>query len=122
MIGILAASEVVTQVLSLDWNTKLTISRSLLLTLPLNYFKVKMKTLQDRLPLIPKFDAEIDLLIEDEDDSVSELEQQTEFLVSASVTIGRLSALIEKYETECDRSSREFQQTLFHQISPHWVE
>ena len=80
-----------------------------------------MKTLQDPPSMILKFDAEIELLIEDEDDCVSELEQQPEFLVSASVTIARLSALIEKYETECDRPSREFSTDPFYQISPPWV-
>ena len=53
-----------------------------------------LKTLQDGIALIHKFDAEIDLLIDDEGDLANELEQQTEFPVSASVTIPRLSALI----------------------------
>ena len=56
-----------------------------------------LKTLQDRIAMIHKFDAEIELLIEDEDDLANELEQQTEFHVSASVTIARLSALSENY-------------------------
>ena len=55
-----------------------------------------------------KFDAEIELLIEDEDELANELEQQTEFHVSASVTIARLSALIENYKKERDRPPREF--------------
>ena len=67
-----------------------------------------LKTLQDRIAMIHKFDAEIELLIEDEDDLANELEQRTEFHVSASVTITRLSALIEKYKKERDRPPREF--------------
>ena len=71
--------------------------------------------------MIQKFDAEIELLIEDEDDLAYELEQQTEFHVSASVTIARLSALIENYKKERDRPPR-FQQTLLHQALPHRVD
>ena len=48
--------------------------------------------------MIHKFNAEIDLLIEDEGDLANELEQQTEFHVSASVIFARLSALIENYK------------------------
>ena len=66
-----------------------------------------LKTLQDRIAMI-KFDAEIELLIEDEDDLANELAQQTEFHVSASVTIAGLSALIENYKNECDRLPRGF--------------
>ena len=67
-----------------------------------------LKTLQDRIAMIHKFDAQIELLIEDEDDLANELEQQTEFHVSASGTIARLSALIENYKKERDRPLREF--------------
>ena len=58
--------------------------------------------------MIHKFHAEIELLIKDEDDLANELEQQTEFHVSASVTITRLSALIENYKKEQDRPPLEF--------------
>ena len=58
-----------------------------------SYFK--QKTLQKRILLIHNFCAEIELLIEDEDELANELEQQTEFHVPASVTIARLSVLIE---------------------------
>ena len=57
-----------------------------------------LKTLQDRIAMIHKFDAEIELLIKNEDELASELEQQTEFHVSASLTIARLSSLIENYK------------------------
>ena len=67
-----------------------------------------LKTLQVRIAMIHKLDAEIELLIEDEDDLANEMEQQTEFHVSASVTIARLSALIENYKKERDRPPREF--------------
>ena len=67
-----------------------------------------LKTLRDRIAMIHKFDAEIELLIEDEDELANELEQQTEFHVSASVSIVRLSALIENYKKERDRPPREF--------------
>ena len=40
--------------------------------------------------MIHKFDAEIELLIEDEVELANELEQQTEFHVSASITIARV--------------------------------
>ena len=69
--------------------------------------EASLKTLQDRIAMIHKFDAEIELLI-DGDDLANELEQQTEFHVSASVTIARLSALIENYKKERDRPPREF--------------
>ena len=58
--------------------------------------------------MIHKFDAEIELLIEDEDDLANELEQQTEFHLSASVTIARLSALIKNYKKERDSPPHEF--------------
>ena len=67
-----------------------------------------LKTLQDIISMIHKFDAEIELLKEDEDELANELEQQTEFHVSASVTIARLSASIENYKKERDRPPREF--------------
>ena len=66
------------------------------------------KTSQARISMIHEFDAKIELLIEDEDEMANELEQQTEFHVSASDTIARLSALIEIFKTERDRPPREF--------------
>ena len=66
-----------------------------------------LKTLQDRIAMIHKFDAEIELLIKNEDELASELEQQTEFHVSASLTIARLSSLIENYKKR-DRPPHEF--------------
>ena len=74
-----------------------------------------LKALQDRISMIHKFDAEIELMIKDEDELANELEQHH---VSASVTIARLSALIEIYKKE--RES--FQPTLLHQIPLHRVE
>ena len=69
--------------------------------------------------MIHKFNAEIELMIKDEDELANELEQQTEFHVSASVTIARLSALIEIYKK---KERENFQQTLLHQIPLHRVE
>ena len=81
-----------------------------------------LKTLQDRIAMIHKFDAEIELLIEDEDDLANELEQQTEFHVSASVTIARLSALIENYKKNAIDLRVSLQKTLLHQALPHRVD
>ena len=69
--------------------------------------KALLKTLQNKLKMIRKFNAEIELVIEDEDDLVSELEQQRQFQFSASVTIARLSALIAKNEKERHRPPHE---------------
>ena len=49
--------------------------------------------------------------MENENVLAIELEQQTEFQLSASVTIARLSASIENYKKERDRSPRAFSQT-----------
>ena len=98
-------------VTAIDFSTKLVQCEALL------------KTLRDRIAMIHKFDAEIDLLIEDEDELANELEQQTEFHVSASVSIARLSALIENYKKKNVIDLHvSFQQTLFHQIPLHRVE
>ena len=81
-----------------------------------------LKTLQNRIAMIHKFDAEIELLIGDEDELANELEQQTDFHVSASVSIAKLSALIENYKKEHDRLRVSFKQTLLRQIQLHRVE
>ena len=65
-----------------------------------------LKTLQDRISMTHKFDAETELLIEHEDELANELEQQRLFHVLTSVTIARLSALIENYKKERDRPLR----------------
>ena len=67
-----------------------------------------LETLQDSIAMIHKFDADIELMTEDEDELANELEPQTEFHVSASVTIASLTALIENYQKERDRPAREF--------------
>ena len=54
-----------------------------------------LKTLQDKNIMSYKFDAEIELLKEHEDELPNDLKQQEEFHVSASVTTARLSDLIE---------------------------
>ena len=81
-----------------------------------------LKTLQDRSSRIHNFDAEIELLLGNEDELAKGLEQQTEFHVSASVTIARLSALVANFKKERDRPFVMVQQTLLHQIPQHGVE
>ena len=82
-----------------------------------------LKALQDGIAMIHKFDAEIDFLIEDEYDLANELEQQTEFHVSASVTIARLSALSDNHKKKNAIDLRvSFQQTLLHQVLPYRVD
>ena len=105
----LLATEVVTEVLSLDWKKidEFTVT-AIDSSTKLFQGEALLKTLQDRIAMIHKLDGEIELLIEDEDELANEREQQTEFHVSASVTIARLSALIENYKKERDRPPREF--------------
>ena len=79
-----------------------------------------LKILQQEISMIHKFDVEIELVIEDEDELANELEQQTEFHVSANVTIARFSALNEKKNVIDLHVS--FQRTFLHHISLHRVE
>ena len=73
--------------------------------------EVLLETLQDRISRIHKFEAEIQILIEDE--LANEVEQQLEFNVAASVTIARLSALIGNYKKQRDTRPLVFSTDLF---------
>ena len=78
-----------------------------------------LKTLQNRISMIHKLDAEIEFLIDD--DLTNELEQQMEFHISAGVTIARSSALIENYKKNVIDLRLSFQQTLLHRVLLHRV-
>ena len=84
--------------LSLDWNKKINEFTFTAIDTPTKFFQCEalLKTLQDIISMIHNFSAEFELLIDvEENELADELEQQTEFHVSANVTIARLSALIE---------------------------
>ena len=68
--------------LSLDWNKQIDEFTFTAIDSSTELFQVEalLKTLQYRLSMIQKLDAENDLLIEAEDELANELEQQTEFL------------------------------------------
>ena len=54
-----------------------------------------LKTLQDKIQVIHRYDAEIELLLDDDDQLSQDMELSTEFHHNASVTVARLSALID---------------------------
>ena len=60
-----------------------------------------LKTLQDKIQVIHRYDAEIELL--DDDDQLSQdMELSTQFHHNASVTVVRLSALIDNYKGQSE--------------------
>ena len=66
-----------------------------------------LKTLQDKIQVIHRYDAEIELLIEDDDQLTQDMEVSSQFHHNACVTVARLSALIDNHKKarEVTRSS-----------------
>ena len=52
------------------------------------------KTIQDKIQVINQYDAEIELLLDDDDQLSQDIELSTQFHHNASVTVARLSALL----------------------------
>ena len=62
-----------------------------------------LKTLQDKIQVIHRYDAEIELLLDDDDDQMSQdREFSPQFHHNASVTVARLSALIDNSKRASD--------------------
>ena len=56
-----------------------------------------LKTLQDKMQVIHRYDAEMELLLDDDDQLCQDMELSTQFYHNATVTVAHLSALINNY-------------------------
>ena len=61
-----------------------------------------LKTLQDKIQVIHRYDAEIELLLDYDDQVSQDMELSTQFHHNASVTVARLSALIDNYKRQSE--------------------
>ena len=61
-----------------------------------------LKTLQTKIQVIHRYDAEIELLLDDDDQLSQDMELSTQFHHNASVTVARLSALIDTYKRQSE--------------------
>ena len=61
-----------------------------------------LQTLQDKIQVIHLYDAEIELLLDDDDQLSHDVELLIQFHHIASVTVARLSALIDNYKIQSE--------------------
>ena len=60
------------------------------------------RRIQDRIQVIHRYDAEIEQLLDDDDQLSQDMELSTQFHHNASVTVARLSALIDNYKRQSE--------------------